>query len=46
MLGMAFSAPFLLVLSLTSSYGVLVSVLIGIGLLRPWFDVNAMPVLR
>lgn len=46
MLGMAFSAPFLLVLSLTSSYGVLVGMLIGIGVLRPWFDVNAMPVLR
>lgn len=46
MLGMAISAPFLLVLSLTSSYGLLVGMLIGIGLLRPWFDVNAMPVLR
>lgn len=46
MLGMAFSAPFLLILSFTGSYSVLVGVLIGIGLLRPWFDVNAMPVLR
>lgn len=46
MLGMAFSAPFLLILSFTGSYSVLVAVLIGIGLLRPWFDVNAMPVLR
>lgn len=46
MLGMAFSAPFVLVLSVTSSYGVLIGMLIGVGLLRPWFDVNAMPVLR
>lgn len=44
--GMALSAPFLLGLSFTGSGNVLVSMLLGIGLLRPWFDVNAMPVLR
>lgn len=45
-LGMALSAPFLLGLSFTASGTVTVAMLLGIGLLRPWFDVNAMPVLR
>jgi predicted MFS family arabinose efflux permease len=44
--GMALSAPFLLGLSLTYSGPVVIAMLLGIGLLRPWFDVNAMPVLR
>jgi len=46
MLGMALSAPFLLGLSFTQSGTVVIAMLLGIGLLRPWFDVNAMPVLR
>jgi predicted MFS family arabinose efflux permease len=46
MLGMALSAPFLLGLSLSHSEGIVIFALLGIGLLRPWFDVNAMPVLR
>lgn len=46
MLGMALSAPFLLALSLSHSEVLVIVALLGIGLLRPWFDVNAMPVLR
>ena len=46
MLGMVLSAPLLLLLSFGGSYGLLVFALLGIGLFRPWFDVNAMPVLR
>jgi MFS family permease len=45
-LGMALSAPFLLGLSVTTSGTAVLAMLLGIGLLRPWFDVNAMPVLR
>lgn len=44
--GLALTAPLLVLLGMTHSYGFLVAVLIGIGILRPWFDVNAMPVLR
>ncbi len=46
MSGMALSAPFLLGLNFTQSGTVVIAMLLGIGLLRPWFDVNAMPVLR
>lgn len=46
MLGMALSAPFLLSLSLSHSALIVITSLFAIGLLRPWFDVNAMPVLR
>jgi predicted MFS family arabinose efflux permease len=46
MLGMTLTAPFLLGLSFTKSGNVVIAMLLGIGLLRPWFDVNAMPVLR
>lgn len=43
---MVLTAPLLLTLSFTTSRGLLIIILIGIGLLRPCFDVNAMPVLR
>lgn len=46
MAGMSLTAPLILILSSINSYAFLVPVLILIGLLRPWFDVNAMPVLR
>jgi predicted MFS family arabinose efflux permease len=44
--GMALSAPFLVALSLTSQIGFMIGVLTAIGLLRPFFDINAMPILR
>jgi sugar phosphate permease len=44
--GLLLSAPFLLILSRTNSYVLVIPVLLMIGIFRPFFDVNAMPVLR
>jgi MFS family permease len=46
MAGLLLTAPLLLVLARAGSRSVLIAVLVLIGLCRPLFDINTMPVLR